>query len=74
MANIDAYDWIVFSSVNGVKALGKQDCRARIATVGAATRDFAEQQGFTVSVTPESYVAEALVEALGAEDLEGSGF
>jgi uroporphyrinogen III methyltransferase/synthase len=71
MANIDAYDWIVFSSVNGVKALGKQDCRARIATVGAATRNFAEQQGFTVSVTPESYVAEALVGALGAEDLSG---
>ena len=35
-------------------------------TVGAATRNFAEQQGFTVSVTPETYVAEALVEALGA--------
>jgi len=71
ISHIDSYDWIVFSSVNGVKALGKQDCRARIATVGAATRDFAKQQGFTVSVTPESYVAEALVEALGAEDLSG---
>ncbi len=71
ISHIDSYDWIVFSSVNGVKALGKQDCRARIATVGAATRDFAKQQGFMVSVTPESYVAEALVEALGAEDLRG---
>jgi len=71
ISQIDSYDWIVFSSVNGVKAVGKQDCRARIATVGAATRDFAKQQGFTVSVTPESYVAEALVEALGAEDLSG---
>jgi uroporphyrinogen-III synthase len=71
ISHIDSYDWIVFSSVNSVKALGKQDCRARIATVGAATRDFAKQQGFMVSVTPESYVAEALVEALGAEDLRG---
>jgi uroporphyrinogen-III synthase len=71
ISRIDSYDWIVFSSVNSVKALGKQDCRARIATVGAATRDFAKQQGFMVSVTPESYVAEALVEALGAEDLRG---
>jgi len=32
ISHIDSYDWIVFSSVNGVKALGKQDCRARIAT------------------------------------------
>ncbi len=71
IAEIDAYDWIVFSSVNGVKALGKQSSRARIATVGAATRAFAEQMGFAVSVTPETYVAEALVEALGAEELNG---
>ncbi len=71
LVEIDSYDWIIFSSVNGVKAVGKRDCRARIATVGAATRDFAEQQGFAVSVTPESYVAEALLEALGAEDLRG---
>ena len=71
IAQIDSYDWIVFGSVNGVRALGKQHCRARIATVGAATREFAEQQGFAVSVTPATYVAEALVEALGAEDLSG---
>ena len=71
ISQIDSYDWIVFSSVNGVRALGKQNCRARIATVGAATREFAEQQGFTVSVTPELYVADALVEAMNGEDLGG---
>ncbi len=71
IAQIDCYDWIVFSSVNGVRAIGKQGCRARVATVGAATRAFAEERGFTVSVTPETYVAEALVEALGTQDLSG---
>jgi uroporphyrinogen III methyltransferase/synthase len=71
ISEIDCYDWIVFSSVNGVLSLGRQHCRARIATVGAVTRECAEQQGFTVSVTPETYVAEALIEALGAEDLSG---
>jgi uroporphyrinogen III methyltransferase/synthase len=71
IAEIDSYDWIVFSSVNGVRAIGKQHSRARIATVGSATRSFAEKLGFAVSVTPETYVAEALVEALGAEDLQG---
>jgi uroporphyrinogen III methyltransferase/synthase len=71
IAQIDDYDWIVFTSVNGIHALGPQTCRARIATVGASTRDAAERQGWTVSVTPETYVAEALVEALGAESLRG---
>jgi uroporphyrinogen III methyltransferase/synthase len=71
IAEIDSYDWIVFTSVNGIRALGKQKCGARIATVGAATRESAERLGWTVSVTPETYVAEALVEALGAEELNG---
>jgi uroporphyrinogen III methyltransferase/synthase len=71
MAEIDSYDWIVFTSTNGIRALGRQNCKARIATVGAATREFAEGQGWTVSITPETYVAEALVEALGREELSG---
>ena len=61
---INSYDWIIFTSTNGVRALGHHICRARIATVGAATREFAEQSGWTVTLTPETYVAEALVEAL----------
>jgi uroporphyrinogen III methyltransferase/synthase len=71
IAEIDRYDWIVFTSVNGIRALGKQQCRARVATVGAATREFAERNGWTVAITPETYVAEALVEALGTEGLSG---
>jgi uroporphyrinogen III methyltransferase/synthase len=69
--NISQYDWIVFTSANGVKALGKRDCRARIATVGAATRECAEREGWTVDLTPATYVAEALIEALSGEDLRG---
>ncbi len=68
---IDAYDWIVFTSTNGVRALGKQHCRARVATVGSATREFAEANGWKVTVTPETYVAEALLEALGQHELQG---
>jgi uroporphyrinogen III methyltransferase / synthase len=72
ISQIDCYDWIVFSSVNGVRALGEGfNRRARIATVGAATRSFAEKRGWKVSVTPDIYVAEALVKALGNEDLSG---
>jgi uroporphyrinogen-III synthase len=72
ITNIARYDWIVFTSANAISALGAQPhARAKVATVGAATREFAEQRGWRVSVTPASYVAESLVEALGAEELSG---
>ncbi len=38
---------------------------------GAATREAAEKEGFTVSLTPDNYVAESLVEAFGVEHLKG---
>ncbi len=71
------YDWIVFTSANGVEAFARElsgnpsELSARVAAVGAATRAAAERNGFRVSVTPERYVAESLVEALGSEDLNG---
>ncbi len=68
---IESYDWIVFTSANSVRACGKPQGRARVATVGIATREVAEQQGWIVSVTPSAYVAEALVEALGKQELSG---
>jgi len=71
ITNISQYDWIVFTSANGVRALGKRECRARIATVGAATRECAERDGWSVDLTPKTYVAEALVEALSGEELQG---
>ena len=76
-AQCDSYDWIVFSSANAVLffaaelPLPRGNCRARIATVGAATREAAEKEGLPVSLTPEKYVAESLVEAFGDEDLRG---
>jgi uroporphyrinogen-III synthase len=69
------YDWIIFTSANAVAAFADQiperpqTWKARIATVGAATRDAAEARGFPVDVTPIEYVAESLVEALSGEDL-----
>jgi uroporphyrinogen-III synthase len=70
--NCDSYDWILFSSVNAVEAFTSQlpkAPRARIATVGAATRAAVERCHLPVAVTPEKYVAEAFVDALGCEDL-----
>lgn len=72
------YDWIIFTSANGITSFAAElqqppaSLKARIATVGAATREVAEAAGFTVSITPDEYVAEALAEALAGEDLSGT--
>ncbi len=74
-AHCDDYDWIIFTSVNAVRIFSAElphsakNCKARVATVGAATREAAEQIGFTVSLMPEKYVAESLVEAFCEYDL-----
>jgi uroporphyrinogen-III synthase len=71
------YDWIVFTSANAVAAFAAElqeplySRRTRVAAIGAATHDVAEQYGFEVSLTPDKFVAESLVAALGSENLEG---
>ncbi len=74
-ADANGYDWIVFTSANAIAAFIAElpfpaaQCQASVATVGAATRQFAEQQGFRVAITPDKYVAESLVAALAAQGL-----
>jgi uroporphyrinogen III methyltransferase/synthase len=69
------YDWIIFTSANAVAAFAdqlrepQQIWKARIATVGAATRRAAEARGLPVAVIPSEYIAESLIEALSGEDL-----
>jgi uroporphyrinogen-III synthase len=76
-ANIDTYDWIVFSSTNAVAALaqhltpGQRSPRGSIATVGSVTRKAVEKLGWRVDVVPEKFVAESLVEAIPPEELRG---
>jgi uroporphyrinogen III methyltransferase/synthase len=80
--DLDYFDWIVFTSVNGVEAfverLDRQglDLRAvprgaRIAAIGPATARRVEEAGLRVDVTPEEYRAEALIEALAHGSLAG---
>ncbi len=70
------YDWMVFTSVNGVRffverlrAAGR-DIRAlgpaRICAIGPATAAAIEALGLRVDVVPSEYRAEAVVEALDA--------
>jgi uroporphyrinogen III methyltransferase / synthase len=71
----DEYDWIIFTSANAVSVFAAElraagrGSRARVATVGSATREAAEAQRFRVALVPEQYIAESLVDAFAAEDL-----
>lgn len=69
----DTFDWVVFSSANGVqsfitrlRALGR-DARAlgtaRLAAVGPATAQALENAGYACDLVPASFRAEGLVEA-----------
>jgi uroporphyrinogen-III synthase len=74
-ARSNEYDWIIFTSANTVHAFAAQlpesvqISKPHVATVGAATRETAEQLGFRVNLTPSKYIAESLIEALSGEDL-----
>lgn len=76
-SNANSYDWIVFSSANAVTAFrtaldgSPGSVVARIAAIGPATRETAEQAGFHVDLIPESYIAESLAEAFNQESLGG---
>jgi uroporphyrinogen-III synthase len=74
LKNIGKYDWLILTSVNGVEALFARLKKLRIAqeklahlqvaAIGPATQREIEKNGLEVSVTPDRYVAEAVVEAL----------
>ena len=76
-AHSNRYDWIIFTSANAIRAFVAElpfpvrTCTANLAAVGVATGRVAEEHGFTISFTPHTYTAEALVEAFHAEDLSG---
>jgi uroporphyrinogen-III synthase len=74
LKKIPAYDWLILTSVNGVKALFKRMEKEEIdlgllrhlsiAAIGPATRAELEQRGLKVTITPGEYIAEAVVSAL----------
>ncbi len=78
IAHLDAYDWIIFTSQNGVELFWAAlrdvglDTRAlaalRVAAVGPATAASLLQRGIAVDLTPERFVAEGVLEALGDRD------
>jgi uroporphyrinogen III methyltransferase/synthase len=79
--NLATYDWIVFTSVNGVKfffdhLFGKnKDVRAlgrlNTAAIGPATADKLFEYGLKSDIVPHNYRAEAVVDAFRKISLTG---
>lgn len=79
IASLAAYDWLVFTSVNGVEfflrrldtsALDWRAMRARICAIGPATRQALEDLHLKVDLTPKEYVAEGLLDAFAPYEME----
>ena len=79
--NLSSYDWIVFTSVNGVKFFFERlfdrarDVRSlnnlKIAAIGPATAAELFSHGFKSDIVPDDYRAEAVVESFRKVDLKG---
>ena len=79
---LSTYDWVVFTSVNGVKYFFERlfargvDVRAlghiRTAAIGPVTARHLRRFGLKSDIIPESYRAESVVDAFKAESISGS--
>ena len=73
LAELDRYDWVIFTSVNGVAAvrtLAANMGEAKVAAVGPATAAAVRRLGAELSFVPERYAAEDIV--AGLEPLSGA--
>ncbi len=74
LSRLDQYDWLVFSSANGVRALLDRLCTQRgdlrrlgavkIAAIGPGTAEALERYHLRPDVLPEQFRAESLADAL----------
>lgn len=71
---LPGYDWLIFTSVNGVRAFANrltatghawgERGAGRVAAIGPATARALEAQGVAVDLLPDAYVAEGILAAL----------
>ncbi len=78
LKNLDTYDWLILTSVNGVDAMWERMQKLfpksssqtaaisglRVAAIGPATKKAIEGRGVNVAVMPKEYVAESVVRSL----------
>ncbi|MBM3810084.1 MAG: uroporphyrinogen-III C-methyltransferase [Acidimicrobiia bacterium] len=80
IARLDSYDWLLFTSANGVRFFlerlrhSPRDLRslpAKLCAIGPATRAALELLHLKVDLMPEQYVAESVVAALAKQQIGG---
>jgi len=81
IANLSEYDWLVFTSVNGVRFFferlfaGGRDVRAlghlHTAVIGPATRKKLAEFGLNSDIVPQTYRAESVIEAFSGKQISG---
>lgn len=80
LSRLGSYDWIIFTSANGVRFFRERaeargvplsDFQGRVCAIGPATCRAVESLGWKVDRMPQQYVAESLVAAFRGEDLTG---
>jgi uroporphyrinogen-III synthase len=74
LRNLNTYDWLILTSVNGVQAMWSRLRKLRIrgtalkkmqvAAIGPATKKAIVKHGLKVKMMPEEYVAESVVKGL----------
>ena len=83
LAKLDRYDWLVFSSANGVRALldrllATRDLRAmgrvKLAAIGSATAEELARYHLRADLVPDEYRAESLAAALRRESVAHARF
>jgi uroporphyrinogen-III synthase len=74
IARLDSYDWIIFTSVNGVKHFWtrllehptqRSISGPKIAAIGPATAQALRQHGISVHLMPAEFRAEAILDEIG---------
>jgi uroporphyrinogen-III synthase len=75
IGQLSSYDWLIFTSVNGVRAFAERLAAtghdwadrglARVAAIGPATAQALERAGVSVNLTPDEYIAEGILDGLG---------
>lgn len=80
-AEVGSYDWLIFTSANGVKAFlerlfargkdGRSLSGVKIGVIGEATARALREWGLQADLVPEDYRAEGLLAALEGEEMAG---
>ncbi|MFQ5454745.1 MAG: uroporphyrinogen-III C-methyltransferase [Nitrospirota bacterium] len=79
ISKIEGFDWIIFTSVNGVRYFierlraNKRDIRIlkgiKICTIGPKTKDEIERYSISPDLVPAEYRAEAIIEQMGRKGI-----